>query len=498
MTDLTDLTTSTGFLDLLPTAGGGPALLIGGEAVVTGATTEVTDPATGAVVAAVPDAGPAEVDAAVAAATAAGPAWAGTSGRQRGSVLLRWAALLREHKERLAALATAEMGKPIGESRGEVERAAAEIEYSAGDAPRMSGQTIPGDQPGSLVVTERVPVGVVAAITPWNFPIVAPVRKIAPALAAGDTVVVKPAGESPLSALAVVALLIEAGVPAGTVNVVCGSGSVVGAALVAHPGVRGVSFTGSTSVGRGIAELAGRNLTPVQLELGGKNAAYVHSADDLGAVAGDIVSAAMQCSGQRCTAISRVVVEDAVADELVAALVSRVDALTVGPGTDPGTAVGPLVSDRQRDIVADYVRRGIEEGAVRVSADRPVPADGPYHVPVVLDRVTPDMVVAQEEIFGPVLSVLRVSGVEQAVAVVNDSEYALAASVFSTDLEVALTFLRGADTGMVHVNHGTASEPHVPFGGIGGSGMGAFSNGDTAKEFYTRTKVGYLRPAAPR
>jgi alpha-ketoglutaric semialdehyde dehydrogenase len=255
-----------------------------------------------------------------------------------------------------------------------------------------------------------------------------------------------------------------------------------------------VSFTGSTSVGRTIAGLAGCGLVPVRLE----NAAYVHSADNLGAVASDIVAAAMPCTGQRCTAVSRVIVEDAIAGELVAELMSRVDALTVGPGTDPGTAVGPLVSERQRDIVAGYVRQGLAEGAVRISADRPVPADGPYHVPVVFDRVTPDMVVAQEEIFGPVLSVLRVNGVEQAVAVADDSDYALAASVFSTDIEVALTFLRGVDTGMVHVNHGTASEPHVPFGGIGGSGMGAFSNGDTAKEFYSRTKVGYLRPAAPR
>ncbi|OZM76895.1 aldehyde dehydrogenase [Pseudonocardia sp. MH-G8] len=487
----------TDFLQLIPSAEGAPALLIGGEAVPATEYEDVTDPATGAVVAAQPLAGNAEVDRAVRAAGAAATTWAGLPGRRRGAVLLRWAQLLRENSEALARLATAEMGKPLGESRGEVERAASEIEYAAGEAARMTGQTIPGDLPEALVVTERIPLGIIAAITPWNFPIVSPVRKIAPALAAGDTVVVKPAEEAPFSALAVVGLLEEAGCIPGAVNVVCGAGPMVGAALVEHPGVDGISFTGSTSVGRRIAETAARRLAPVQLELGGKNAAYVHSAVDLGRVADEIVAAAMQCTGQRCTAISRVVVENDLADELVAALAARVDALTVGPGTDPGTNVGPLVSMRQQHTVVDHVQRGLAGGAIRASAERPVPPDGPYVAPVVLDHVTPDMAVATEEIFGPVLSVLRVEGLDEAIAVVNGTEYGLAASVFSTDMDVALRFMRGVGSGMVHVNHGTASEPHVPFGGVAGSGMGAFSIGDTAKEFFTRLRVGYLRAPAP-
>ncbi|MGP4115309.1 aldehyde dehydrogenase family protein [Streptomyces sp. 4N509B] len=485
-------------LALVPHAKGSPGLFIGGEAVPAARYADVVDPATGETLAPQAMADTADADRAVRAARGAAPGWAATPARRRAAVLSRWAALLAEHRESLARLATAEMGKPLAESRGEVDRAVAEIEHAAGEAPRLTGQTIPGDHPGALVVTERVPLGVVVAITPWNFPVVSPVRKIAPALAAGDAVVVKPAQESPLTALALAALLGEAGCPGGVVNVVTGSGSVAGAALVAHPGVDGVSFTGSTSVGRSIAERAGRDLKPVQLELGGKNAAYVHSAPDLGRVADEIVSAAMQCSGQRCTALSRVLVEEDLADRLVAALVARTDALVVGPGTDPATRVGPLASERQRETVTAYLRRGREEGARQVSADREVPATGPYVAPVILDHVRPEMTVAREEIFGPVLSVLRVRGVEEAVTVANDSAYGLAASVFSTDIDVALRFLRAVETGMVHVNHGTASEPHVPFGGLGGSGLGAYSNGDTAREFYTRTKVGYLRPAATR
>lgn len=482
---------------LIPTTDGAAALLIDGDLVAGPRRGVVTDPATGETVATQVLADPEHVDAAVASAARAGQTWARLAGRARGAVLLRWAALLRENKEALAALATAEMGKPLAESRGEVDRAAAEIEFCAGEAPRMTGQTIPGDVPDALVVTERTPLGVIAAITPWNFPIVAPVRKIAPALASGNAVVLKPAQETPLSGLAVVRLLEAAGATAGLVAVVSGEGSVTGQALVEHADIAAISFTGSTAVGRRIAATAGENLKPVQLELGGKNPAYVHSAADVDAVADEIVSAAMQCTGQRCTAISRVLVEEDLADELVAALAARFEALPVGSGLDPQTKVGPLVSPRQRDSVAQYVRRGIEEGAVRVTPDRPVP-EGPYLAPVLLDHVRPGMSVAQEEIFGPVLSVLRVRGVDEAIEYANDTAYGLAASVFTADLDIALRFMRAVDTGMVHVNHGTASEPHVPFGGVRGSGMGAYSIGETAREFYTRIKVAYLRPGPGR
>lgn len=486
------------YADLIPMIDGAAGLLIGGETVAGPRRGNVTNPATGKIVAAQVLADPEHVNRAVSSAAASGEEWSRIPGRTRGSVLLRWAALLREHREALAQLATAEMGKPLAESRGEVERAASEIEFCAGEAPRMTGQTIPGDHTDALVITERAPLGVVAAITPWNFPLVAPVRKIAPALASGDTVVVKPAQETPLSALAVVHLLDQAGLASGAVAVLSGEGSVVGQALIEHEGVAGISFTGSTSVGRRIAETAGRKLTPVQLELGGKNPAYVDSTVDIETTADEIVSAAMQCTGQRCTSISRVIVEEEIADELVTALSDRLEALPVGVGTDPKTKVGPLVSSAHCESVAEYIRRGLNEGATRVTSERPVPEYGPYLAPVLFDHVRSKMSVAQDEIFGPVLSVLRVRGVEEAIEVANDTAYGLAASVFSTDINVALRFLRGVDAGMVHVNHGTSSEPHAPFGGVRSSGMGAFSIGDTAREFYTRIRVGYLRPGADR
>lgn len=486
------------YIDLIPTIDGAAGLFIGGDAVAGPHRRNIMNPATGKVVASQVLADPEHVDRAVSSATAAGLKWSRTPGRSRGAVLLRWAQLLRENCEPLAELATAEMGKPLAESRGEAERAASEIEFCAGEAPRMTGQTIPGDHPEALVVTERVPIGVVAAITPWNFPIVAPVRKIAPALAAGDTVVVKPSQDAPLSALAVVRLLEQASILPGTVAVISGSGSVVGQALIEHDGVAGISFTGSTSVGRDIAQSAGRRLKPVQLELGGKNAAYVHSTDDIRSVANEIVSAAMQCTGQRCTAMSRVIAEEHVADELVTEIATQLEALPIGAGTDPDNKIGPLVSERHRDSVAECIRRGVEEGATRVTSERPVPEDGPYLAPVLFDHVRPEMSVAQEEIFGPVITVLRVQGVEEAIEVANNSAYGLAASIFSTDIDVALRFLRGMDTGMVHINHGTSSEPHVPFGGTRDSGMGAFSIGDSAREFFTRIRVGYLRPAVAR
>jgi aldehyde dehydrogenase (NAD+) len=448
------------------------------------------------VLAAVPDSTPGDVDAAVAIAAAAFPGWAATPAPQRGDILRRWNELIGEHTDELANLMTREMGKPLAESKAELGRARLELDYAAGEATRMHGSTLPSRQPGQLVYTELEPIGVVGAITPWNFPAVAPVRKLGPALVTGNTVVLKPALETPLTALALAALLREAGLPDGVLNVVTGRGSVAGAHLAAHPDVAGVSFTGSTGVGRSIAESVARRLGTVQLELGGKNAAYVHSARDLNKVVAQITSAAIQASGQRCTSISRVIVQEELADELVELLSKVYSELQVGPGLDPSTQVGPLVSQAQYDRVSGYVKTGLEEGATRTTADREVP-EGLYFPPTVLDHVTPDMVVAREEIFGPVISVHRVSDVDEAIAVANDCDYGLASVVFSENLEVAMKFSRAVGTGMVHVNHGTISQPHVPFGGVKQSGVGAFSIGYTGTEFYTQMKVVYLSPDVP-
>jgi len=339
-------------------------------------------------------------------------------------------------------------------------------------------------------VTTRVPLGTIAAITPWNFPIVAPARKLAPALAAGDAVVLKPAAESPLCALLMADLLTEAGLPDGVVAVLSGSGSEAGSALVAHPGIDGISFTGSTAVGRGIAQVAAGRLVPVQLELGGKNAVYVDASADLDRAVADIVSASIQATGQRCTAISRVLVHDSVADELVSRIAGAYDALTLGAGTDPVDVV-PLVSAKAKAGVAEYLRGALDEGASLATTRTDAP-EGNYLAPAVLDGVRPDMTVAREEVFGPVLSVMRVSSTEEAIEIANDTEYGLAASVFSADIGAALRFANSMDVGMVHINHGTASQAHVPFGGVGGSGLGPYSIGHVAQEFFTKMKVVYV------
>lgn len=441
-----------------------------------------------------PDSTHKEVDDAVAAASAALPVWAEVPAPQRGDILQRWNELIGRDAEKLALLMTREMGKPLAESRAELGRARLELDYSAGEGTRLHGATIPSRSPGQLVYTELEPLGVVAAITPWNFPAVAPVRKLAPALVAGNTVVLKPAFETPLTALALADLLREAGLPPGVLNVVCGRGSSVGARLAADPRVDGVSFTGSTEVGRSVNQAVAARLGRAQLELGGKNAAYVHSSSDLDKVAAHITSAAIQTSGQRCTSISRVIVNDDIADDLVERLARSWSDLTVGPGTDEGNQVGPLVNQAQHDRVSGYVAQGLTEGAVRVTAERAVP-DGLYHAPTLLDHVRRDMTVAREEIFGPVLTILRVSDVDEAIAVANDGEYGLAAVVFSEEISVAMRFSRRVRAGMVHVNHGTISQPHVPFGGVRDSGAGAFSIGFTNREFFTQSKVVYLAPS---
>ncbi|WP_156448538.1 aldehyde dehydrogenase, partial [Mycobacterium sp. NAZ190054] len=390
----------------------------------------------------------------------------------------------------LAAIATAEMGKPLTESLAEIDRTVAEIEFTMGEPHRLFGQSIPTNTAGGLAVTTRVPLGVVAAVTPWNFPALAVARKVAPALASGNTIVCKPAPSATLTALAMTDLLLDTGLPDGVMNTVCGE-AAAGALLCEHPLVDGISFTGSSAVGRRIAEAAGRRLVPVQLELGGKNAVYLHETADLDAAVTAIVAAATQCSGQRCTAISRVLADDAIHDEVVARLAAAFDALTVGRGTDPGVDIGPLVTPHQQRRVLDYIHGALADGAVRRTVDRPVPP-GPYVAPTVLTDVDQSSAAFQDEIFGPVLVVVRVGGVEDAVAALNNSRFGLAAAVFTSETAVALRVHAEADVGMLHINHGTSSQAHVPFGGAKDSGLGAFSIGSTNLDFFTKTKVLYL------
>jgi aldehyde dehydrogenase (NAD+) len=367
----------------------------------------------------------------------------------------------------------------------------------AGEASRPAGLSFPSERAGSSCHTVSEPLGVVAAICPWNFPVVTPVRKIAPALAWGNTVVFKPASLTPWSAVYLMQLLERAGVPPGVVNLVTGAGSVVGDGLIQDARVRGITFTGSTRVGTHVYEAAARRLARVQLELGGKNPAVVVDCDDLDHAAREIVAAAFLCSGQRCTALSRVIVPEAQAGPLVERIVSHVNRITVGDGLEPATTMGPLVSEAQLRTVAEYVRQGLESGCEVLTGGHPLTdnpqQDGYYYAPTVFDHVPIDSPLAVEEIFGPVLPILRVRDFDEAIAVANGTRYGLAASLFTSRLSFVDQFARRVEAGMIHVNHGTASQAHIPFGGVKESGQGAYSIGPTAREFFTNVKAVYVK-----
>ena len=443
------------------------------------------------------DSAEADVTAAVDAAACAAQSWADTPAPQRGAMLFRFAQLLDESKDELARIVTLEQGKALGEAVGEVSRAAAEARFMAGEASRAAGHTYPSERPGYSCYTVSEPLGVVAAICPWNFPVVTPVRKIAPALAWGNAVVFKPSSLTPWSAVYLVKLFERAGVPPRVINLVTGQGAVVGEALIHDRRVQGISFTGSTKVGMHVYEGCARRLARVQLELGGKNPAVVAGCEDLDGAAREIVAAAFLCSGQRCTAISRVIVREDQADALVERIVDHVRRIKVGDGLDPATTMGPLVSHEQLRTVERYVRAGIDAGCTLLTGGEPLTENldghGFYFAPTVFDGVPADSPLALEEIFGPVLPILRVGDLDEAIGIANSTRYGLAASLFASRLSDVHAFTSRVQAGIIHVNHGTASQAHVPFGGVKDSGQGAFSIGPTAREFYTNVKTVYVR-----
>ncbi|WP_261131601.1 aldehyde dehydrogenase [Bacillus sp. Marseille-Q3570] len=438
-----------------------------------------------------------DVDLAVKAANQAFQSWSKVPGPERGAILYRFADLLEENVDELAYMLSAEQGKALGESKGEVFRAAKETRFSAGEAFRAEGKTLPAERQNVWNSTVRKPVGVIAAIGPWNFPVVTPVRKIVPALAYGCTVVFKPASVTPWTTVRLMELFAEAGVPEGVVNLVVGSGSKVGDPLVKHPLVKGVSFTGSTKLGIRINEIAARNLTKTQLELGGKNPAVVLDYENVEEVAKQITGAAFACTGQRCTAISRVIVVEEKKAELTEALLKEMKKIKIGPAWEDEVTMGPLVNREQLNTVQKYLEIGKQEGArLLYGGDILTEAKyqkGSYMVPALFDQVTPEMRIAKEEIFGPVLSILTVETQEKAFEVANNVEFGLAASIFTKDVSAAYKFADVVESGMVHVNHGTASAAHLPFGGTKQSGSGAFSIGSSNIDFFTELKAVYFQ-----
>ena len=438
-----------------------------------------------------------EAKSAIEAAYGAFKSWKRTPAPARGRILANMARLMEEHKEELAQLLSHEEGKTIGEARGEVQRGTNVVEFCAGETRRLNGETIQSELPANFAYTIKEPHGVVGIITPWNFPIAIPVWKLAPALAAGNTVVFKPASNTPGTAVRLVELFIEAGIPDGVLNLVIGSGSTVGDEIVSHPAVRAISFTGSTEIGlKMYADVAKRGI-PFQAEMGGKNPVVVLEDCDLDLAVEHTAQGAFGSTGQRCTASSRAVVMEPIAEQFVEKIVARAKAFKLGPGLDPSSEIGPSVDEGQFNTVLKYIDIGKEDGATLLCGGKKAEGDGienGYFVePTVFDHVTPDMRIAREEIFGPVLSVLRVKSFEEAMQVANDTEYGLSSSIFSNDYNSITRFIDEIESGMTHVNSPTTGgEAHIPFGGIKATGVGPREQGSTALDFYTELKVVYV------
>ena len=438
-----------------------------------------------------------DVAAAIRAAEDSLPAWRNTPAPKRGEIMFNFGALLAQNKERLAREMTREMGKVLAEARGDVQEGVDIAYLMAGEGRRMFGDTVPSELPNKWAMSIRQPIGVAGIITPWNFPIAIPCWKMTAALISGNTVVLKPASDTPHCAALLVEIMDEAGFPAGVVNMVTGSGEDVGMPLVENPDVNVISFTGNGATGRQIAIAAARGNRRLSLELGGKNAIVVMGDADLDLAVDGIVWSAFGTTGQRCTACSRLVVDESVADDLVGRLVDRASALRLGSGLESTTDVGPLINAAAVEKVSGYVDVGQEEGG-RLAAGGSTATDGDlqhgnFFQPTILDGVKSMDRVAQEEIFGPVLSVIRVDGYEEAAMVVNSSRYGLSSSIFTRDTNTAFRAMRDFTTGIVYINAGTiGAETHLPFGGMKGTGNGHREAGHVALDTFTEWKSIYV------
>ena len=438
-----------------------------------------------------------DVEAAVDAAARAYPRWRLTPAPARGSMLTRMGRLLEDRKEELAQLMVREMGKVIVEARGDVQEAIDMAFYMAGFGRMPTGSVVPSERPDVYCFAERVPVGVVGMITPWNFPIAIPSWKMFPALLAGNTVVLKPAEDTPGLATVFVELMAEAGFPKGVVNLVTGDGAVTGAALVDAAGVSTISFTGSTDVGRIIAARCGASMKRVSCELGGKNAIVVLSDANMELAIKGVLWSAFGTSGQRCTAASRVIVDKAIMPEFRRRLVEATEALRVGDGTDPAVEIGPVVNQNQLARIAGYVDVGTAEGAKVIAGgtilDEGDLADGNFYAPTILDGVTPSMRVAQEEIFGPVTALIEADGLDEAIEIANGTAYGLSLSIYTADVSRAFRAMRDLESGIVYVNLPTSgAEIQLPFGGVKQTGNGHREAGWMAMDYCTEWKSVYV------
>ncbi|TET21560.1 MAG: aldehyde dehydrogenase family protein [Candidatus Stahlbacteria bacterium] len=439
-----------------------------------------------------------DVDAAVTAAQAAFPNWRDTPAPERADYMYRVANKLRERKEEIAKLMTREMGKVIAETRGDMQEGIDTADFAAGEGRRMHGQTVPSELRNKAAYVIHRPMGVWWLITPWNFPIAIPTWKTFPAITTGNTIVIKPATDTPACTAKLMEILDSAGIPKGVINYVTGSGRIVGEHLINHPDIKGISFTGSSEVGKRIAEVTGKTLKRCSLELGGKNAQIVMADANLELALDGALWGAFGTTGQRCTATSRIIVQEGVHDEFLAELVKRAKALKVGNGLDESVEMGPLVSKAQQETVASYVKIGLEEDKAELVCGGHALTDGDcakgfFFEPTIFDKVTPDMRIAQEEIFGPVLSILTVKSLDEAIEVLNGTVYGLSSSIYTQDVNSAMRAIERIEAGITYVNGPTiGAECHLPFGGVKETGNGHREGGWTAYEIFTEMKTVYI------
>lgn len=439
----------------------------------------------------------ADIEEAIDAAVKAQPGWSATPAPERGEILLRTALLLEQHKEELATLMTREMGKILKETRGEVQTAIDVARYVAGEGRRPEGETVPSALRNKFCMTIRQPLGIVGIITPWNFPLSIPAWKTLPALLAGNAVVLKPASDTPLLSLKMAELLNEAGLPAGVLNVVTGPGGSLGDALVSNKRVNMISLTGSTEVGRHVAEICGRDLRRCALELGGKNAVVVLEDADLDLAVESVALGAFGTTGQRCTATSRVIVQKSVEKACTDRLVAAAGKLRIGDGLNPQIDMGPLVNTGRVKAVHEYTEIGKQEGARLVMGGSPLTEgdyrEGAFYKPTIFTDVAPDMRIAREEIFGPFVSIVPVDTYEEAVQVANSTEYGLSTAVFTENVRLTFRAMRDIVSGLLYFNASTTgAEIHLPFGGVKASGNGHRELGTSAVEEFSEIKTVFV------
>ncbi len=438
-----------------------------------------------------------DAERAIDAAHAALPAWSSMPAPQRASILYRALEIMRERQDDIARTITLEEGKPLPDAQGEVRRAMNITEYAAGEGRRLFGYTTPSEIPDTVAYTTRRPLGVVGIITPWNFPIAIPAWKMAPALICGNTLIFKPASSTPLSAVKLVKVFEDAGLPPGVLNLITGPGALVGNTLVNDPRVNGISFTGSTEIGSGIYTEGAKSLKKVQCEMGGKNAVIVLSDADIDKAMGGIVQGAFGSTGQRCTATSRAIVDEAIYEPFMEELIERTSKLKVGDGIEPGVDVGPLSSQYQFEKVMEYIGVGTEEGARLTYGGKPLTGpgyEGGYYIePTIFTDVDPSMRIAQEEIFGPVLTVFKARDLNEAIELANSVQFGLSSSIYTTDLTQAFQYVEQVEAGIVHINAPTlGGEVHLPFGGMKASGVGAREQGTEAVNFFSEVVTVYI------